>query len=250
MLKSFVRLNRKIAQLLERRFPGFFAEESYVEELKGRVLDGCTSRNAKDLLEVGGIDRPLLMRSSSYTYHGLDIEAKERCFSIYDSFVVQSIEDPLTQQYDLIFSTTVLEHVRDNARACTSMFSGLRPHGETHHYVPSKHHPYSLCLRLVGPRLQRVLISHLRPWAGLEITGYPAFFDRCSPDQMRKQLLKSGFEDVEIRPFYRANDYFAFFLPAFLMVTLFENLCRAADWRFFCSGMVIYARKPGAPTAT
>lgn len=247
MLKRFVRLNQTIAQKMVDNFPHFFSAENYLEELKRRVLDGCTSRNAKDLLEVGGIDRPLLKRSPSYTYHGLDIEAKERCFSIYDGFIVQSIEDPLAQQYDLIFSTTVLEHVRDNARAFASIFSGLRPHGETHHYVPSKHHPYSLCLRLVGPRLQRVLISHLRPWAGLEITGYPAFFDRCSPDQMRKLLAESGFEDVEIRHYYRANDYFAFFLPAFLVVTLFENLCRAANWRFFCSGMVISARKPGSP---
>jgi SAM-dependent methyltransferase len=247
MLKAFVRLNRTIAQKATRHFPLVFASEDYLNELKGRVLEGCTKRNAQDLLEVGGIDRPLLKRSHRYTYHGLDVEAKAQCASIYDGFTVQSIEDPLSQQYDLIFSTTVLEHVRDNARAFASIFAGLRPGGETHHYVPSKHHPYSLCLRLVGPRLQRVLISHLRPWAGLEITGYPAFFNHCSPNQMRKLLAKSGFEDIEIRHYYRANDYFAFFLPAFLAVTLFENLCRGANWHFFCSGIVISARKPALP---
>ncbi len=44
--------------------------------------------------------------------------------------------------------------------------------------------------------------------------------------------------------YYRANDYFAFFFPAFVAITAFENLCRRFDWSYFASGFVISGRKP------
>jgi hypothetical protein len=55
-----------------------------------------------------------------------------------------------------------------------------------------------------------------------------------------------GFEDVRATCFYRANDYFAFFFPAFVAVTAFENLCRRLGWSYFASGFVISGRKPKA----
>lgn len=45
------------------------------------------------------------------------------------------------------------------------------------------------------------------------------------------------------RSFYPANDYFAFFTPAFILVTLFENICKSLNWEVFASGFVISAKK-------
>ena len=92
--------------------------------------------------------------------------------------------------------------------------------------------------------MQKKLIKLLRPEAA-EVTGYPAFFDECSPNEMRRLFEASGFVDVDIRAFYRANDYFDFFFPAYLLVTAFEDLCRLLRWRFWCSGFVISAVKSG-----
>ena len=186
----------------------------------------------------------MLKKNPEYTYDGLDIEEKDSCYEIYDHFLVQSIEDPLPRNYEVILSTTVLEHVRDNVAACDSMYRALVPGGHVHHYVPSKNHPYALCLRLVGPRLQKLLIRYLRPHT-VEITGYPTFFHHCTPGGMRALLARTGFSDIDIRPYYRANDYFAFFLPAFLAITAFENLCQRFGWSYFASGFVVSARKPG-----
>ena len=66
------------------------------------------------MLEIGGIDRPLLERSSRFRYDGLDIEYREQCEDIYDNFYVQSTEKSIENKYDLIISMTLLEHVRDN----------------------------------------------------------------------------------------------------------------------------------------
>jgi len=100
-----------------------------------------------------------------------------------------------------------------------------------------------LALRAVGPKWQKRLINALRPDA-VEETGYPAFFDHCTSGDMARVFEGVGFEDVQVRNFYRANDYFAFFFPAFVAATAFENICKAFGWTYFASGFVISGRKP------
>jgi len=123
------------------------------------------------------------------------------------------------------------------------MADSLVQGGSTHHYIPGAYHPYAVLTRLVGPKLQKRLIGVLRPQA-VHLTGYPAYFDHCTPRSMARLFRGAGLVDIECRPFYRANDYFAFFFPLFLMLTAFENLCRRLDWSIFASGFVISARKP------
>lgn len=248
-LRRFVAANRRICNRLAARYPAFFGYPSYHDELRGRVeqeLGGAPG----PVLEAGGIDRPMLARGAGYRYDGLDIEEKQTCHEIYDRFFVQSIEDPIPERYGVILSMTLLEHVPDNAAAAQRIFDALLPGGSAHHYVPSKGHPYALILRLVGPRWQKRLIGALRTAESAAITGYPTFFDHCSVGQMSRLLREIGFEDVDVRCFYRANDYFAFFVPAFVLATGFENLCRSLRWTYFASGFVISGRKPaGAPSS-
>ncbi|WP_287151188.1 methyltransferase domain-containing protein [Mesorhizobium sp.] len=243
VLKRFIGWNRNAAAWLEGHFPRIFGAPSYKAELERRIADDVARLTPSAILEVGGIDRPLLRRGRGFTYIGLDIEEKPDCYRIYDRFVVQSIEQLVDVEADMLISITLMEHVPDNKSAARSMFLALRPGGVMHHYIPSKWHPYSVALRLVGPALQRSLIPHLRPSA-VGLTGYPAFFDHCSPSEMAKLFRGQGFEQVDVMSFYRASDYFAFFLPAYLSVVLFENLCAALNWRLFCSGFVVSAAKP------
>jgi hypothetical protein len=148
----------------------------------------------------------------------------------------------------LIISITLLEHVPNNESSINSIYLSLHPGGTTHHYVPSKWHPYSIALRIVGPVLQKRLIPILRP--GTEhLTGYPAYFDHCSVPSMRKVLAKRGFTDINVKAFYRANDYFAFFTPLFLMVTALENVCEKFKLDIFASGFIISAKKPNSNNA-
>jgi SAM-dependent methyltransferase len=241
-LRRFVAANRALCQSFERRYSEFFGFPSYQDELRKRIvasLEGCSG----DVLEIGGIDRPFLSKDDEYRYVGMDIEEKPRCHDVYDRFLVQSVEDPIGGDYDLVMSITLLEHVRDNASSIANIFDALRPACETHHYIPGKGHPYALALRAVGPKWQTRLIGVLRP-DSVEETGYPTYFDHCTARDMARVFEKAGFEDVQVRTFYRANDYFAFFFPAFVAVTAFENICKAFDWSYFASGFVISGHKP------
>lgn len=210
MLKRFVLWNKRLSAAALRAWPGIFGGDNCTEELYRRIHADLDSRKPRRILECGGIDRPLLQKSPEYVYVGLDIEERPTCYEVYDEFHVQSVEAPIGSAADMIISTTLLEHVRDNRQAIAQIYAGLTPHGTTHHYVPSKHHPYSLILRVVGPTLQKKLIALLRSDA-TEVSGYPAFFDHCSPREMRRLFEETGFRNVDVRAFYRANDYFEFF---------------------------------------
>ena len=243
MLKRLVRWNRELSSRLERRFPSFFDYPSYHEELMRRIR-ASLDRPTSAVLEAGGIDRPLLRKGGGFRYDGLDIEDRPSCHEIYDRFLVQSVETPIAGNYDLIVSMTLLEHVPDNRASLRAMLHALRPGGEMHHYVPGSNHPYALATRMVGPRLQKRLIHSLRPNVDAHTSGYPTYFDACTPAAMKLRMQEAGFEAIHFVCFYRANDYFAWFTPLFVLVTAFENLSRRLRWSVFASGFVISARRP------
>jgi len=244
VFKFLINLNRRISNRFSRAFPGFTGSPSsqgiILEEINAFIKAG-SGRKLK-ILEAGGIDRPLLEKSDKYTYDGLDIEHKSECDEIYHDFLVQSIEEKIPGKYHLIISFTLLEHVKNNQAALSSIYASLQNDGKTINYLPSKHHPYSIILRMVGDKMQKKIIRYLRPWAQ-GVTGYPAFFDECSPREMKKLLSKIGCQNIAIIPFYRANDYFSFCFPLFMMVTCWENICRAFNWTCFCSGFIFSAEK-------
>tara|TARA_B100000212_G_scaffold337005_1_gene311144 strand:- start:530 stop:1288 length:759 start_codon:yes stop_codon:yes gene_type:complete len=243
LLGSFVALNIKICRFLEQKFPSFFVESIDNYEARDKLIDDyINEKQPKTIIEVGGIDRPLIKKSKSYKYIGVDIEEKKECYEIYDEFYVQSIEEKLSFKGDLIISTEVIEHVQDNNLSFHSMLDALNESGSMIHYIPSKNHFYSIILRIVGPKLQKILIKYLRPHA-VETTGYPAFFSHCSPSDMKKLCEKVGFSNIEIVPFYKATDYFAFFFPLFIIIAIFENIFEFFNLRFFASCFILKADK-------
>ena len=242
-LKLFVSSNRKLCRLLEKTFPNFFgAPRKYHSDQLDLISKIILENNNLRILEVGGADRPMLSRSKKYFYAGMDIDDKPSCYECYDKFLVQSVEDKILDKFDLIISTTLLEHVPNNTRSVQSIYGGLNLGGSMVHYIPSKYHFYSLCLRLVGPKIQKVLIKYLRPEA-IAVTGYPAFFDHCSPNQMKSLCNACGFRNVEIIPYYKATDYFAFFIPVYLFVSIIENLFEFFGVSYFASGFIVRAQK-------
>ena len=244
ILKSFVKFNIELCNWLTRRYPKFFrgTRRGYGAELRDNIESYILSKKPHTIIEVGGIDRPLIKKSPDYRYIGVDIESKDSCYEIYDEFYVQSIEQDLDVESELIISTTLLEHVEKNKLSLRVMYSSLKEGGVMLHYIPSKFHFYSIILRVVGPKLQKLIIKYLRPHA-IEVTGYPAFFDYCSPSEMHRLCEEIGFEEVETISYYRANDYFAFFVPFFLVVTLFENLFEFFEIEYFASGFILRAIK-------
>lgn len=98
ILKDFVAWNRKISKLIQTRFPSVFPKDrtrALFNQAIEKHLKSLQSKEGVRILEVGGIDRPFLQKSSAYEYCGLDIEVREKCYEVYDSFIVKSIEEKL-----------------------------------------------------------------------------------------------------------------------------------------------------------
>ena len=241
-VRWFVRVNRSASAGLLRAFPSIFDGPSYFSNLTSRIAEDIAKNRPAVVLEVGGVDRPMLDRNPSFCYVGVDLSYQPNCVNLYDKFIVQSIEDPLPFKADIIISITLLEHVPNNIKSIKSMYEALNSGGFTYHYIPSGFHPYSIALRLIGPKLQRRFIPLLRPGTE-DVTGYPAFFHKCTPSAMEKNFRSAGFTEILITPFYRANDYFAFFVPVFIVVSLFENLCSVLGLKLFASGFIVSAKR-------
>ena len=244
LVKYFLDINRSFSRWLLAQFPSLATGGNYKGELLG-ILETFISEKANcRVLEAGGIDRSLLKKSSYIEYDGLDIEERDRCKDIYNNFYVQSIEEKLPQEYDLICSFTLLEHVPDNRKALKAMYDSLSAGGVMAHYVPGGLHPYSIIIRLLGPKLSMRLLNKFHPEV-IGLSGYAAYFDKCTVKQMTLLCRELGFNDIRVSCYYRANYYFEVFFPAFFLVTLWENICRCFGWESFCSGFVIRASKNG-----
>lgn len=243
LLGYFVTYNRKICRILEKKFPKIFGiTRDYSRDQLDLVSNVINERGHIKILEAGGVDRPMLRKSLEYTYYGMDIDDRPECFDCYDRFLTQSIEKEIPYKFDLIISTTLLEHVPDNTKSIKAMYNSLNAEGLMVHYIPSKYHFYSICLRLVGPKIQKILIKYLRPEASA-VTGYPAFFDNCSPGQMTKLCEAQGFKEIRLICYYKAADYFAFFIPAFVFVSVCEFIFERFGLVSFSSGFILSARK-------
>jgi len=242
LIKGLIDLNRKLSRIFSERYIEFVRSGDYKQTLLYEINTFLKFRNYSFVLEVGGIDRPLLCRSEEIKYDGLDIENKEKCLEIYDNYYVQSIEEPLQNKYDLICSFALLEHVRDNNKSFQVMLDALINDGMMIHYLPSKYHPYSIILRVLGSKLAIKLLEITHPQI-IGISGYPSFFNQCSVNDMQRLCNKIGFKAIKIIPYYRANFYFEIFFPFFFLITLWENICKKFNWYTFCSGFIIIAKK-------
>lgn len=245
VLRRFARANIAASVWLEKRFPTLCASQlggsTYLPAIRA-LLEPFVEQGGCRILEVGGIDRPVLERSDSFVFAGLDIERKERCFEVYDEFTVQSVEEPIPGEYDVIYSVTVLEHVPDNRAAARSMYGAQAPGGLSAHYVPCMNHPYALLLRIVGNKIQRMLLGLIADGEHA-MGGYPTYFDRCTPARMEQTFREAGYGDVAVSVWYSPTPYFRAFVPAHVLMLAFMHLCRVLGWRSVCSGFLVVARR-------
>src|SRR5689334_7846322 len=101
VLNAAVRWNRRWADRLRARFPAACSSPPYVQELLSRIGAEIDARRPARILEIGGIDRPLLGKGRGFIYDGLYIESREGCYRAYDNFLVQSVEERIPGQYDV-----------------------------------------------------------------------------------------------------------------------------------------------------
>jgi hypothetical protein len=134
VFKKFVTTNKRLCDLLTHKFPNFFLDDQDNAQLFRAILNHYfSSKCVSTVVEVGGIDRPLLNKSKEWRYIGVDIEYRPNCEQIYDEFFLQTIEKPVNINADLVISYTLLEHVPDNKSALANIFESLNQGGSSNY---------------------------------------------------------------------------------------------------------------------
>lgn len=205
------------------------------------------------VLDVGGGKHPLIGRETKealgLSVVGLDISADELMQApagCYDATVVGDVATAvLDRPFDLIVSHTVLEHVRDTPAAIANLGAALAPGGVMAHFLPCGWAGFALASRSLGNRLGRSLLWTVYP-ERRRTSGFPAYYNQCTPHGMRQLCVRAGLEVVETRPYFM-SDYLRFLAPLYALEVGRQILLMRLGLENFSETFIVIARKPAAP---
>jgi hypothetical protein len=236
LVSKFITFNKSISSPLAR-FEGEI-------DRKFEELVFSSSKSSKTVIELGGVSRPVLPRSKDYHYVGIDIDGHFEHDEFYDDFFCQSVEDKLPLKADLIFSKYLMEHVKDVRTSYLHQIEALNINGKLIHLYPLGLHPFSLLNKLIGNEKARKLIPIIRKDSE-NITGYPAYYSMGNSIALERFLYSQRGLEVKLYYHYGAVDYFTFFAPAALLMSLFNAIARTLNLKLFASNVLLVIEKKG-----
>jgi SAM-dependent methyltransferase len=227
---------------------GATARSSYLPTLMRLI----SSYEAPRILELGGGRTPsfqpdeLAPNIASYTVN--DISAEELALTGPDYqtalFDVTGDVSRFAGQFDVVFSRTLIEHVRDGRKMHRNVLALLRPGGVAFHLAPTLYSPAFVINKLLPESVSRSVLTAFFPHRRSEKPKFPAFYDWClgNRSKMERMLRDVGYGEVELRNFYGTN-YFRK-IPCLREIDdAFTRLAAARDWSTFGSFIHIIARK-------
>lgn len=215
------------AEVQAGRLPARYGEpwQSPFLERVGAVL-----RPGIRVLDVGSGARPAIRpdeRPEGCHYVGMDISAAELERAgpdAYDDIAVGDICTPipsLAQDFDLVVSWQVLEHVSSMRAALDNQRAALVPGGRMITMLSGAWAIFALAARVIPHRISTGLQAQL---LGADARDkFPAHYDSCSDRDLRQQLSESGWCWWEILPYYKAGGYLRFSRPLLRAYLAYEN---------------------------
>lgn len=250
MLSRFIALNARWSFALSELAERYCGRRNGLIEFLAQVLPAQLKPGMR-VLDVGGGKFPAITTyvKEQLGLHitGLDISGEQLQQAppgSYDATIVGDVaETPLpSEQYDLIVSVTVLEHVRDNRRALANLSRALAPEGVMIHFVPCGNAPFARVNALLGHRLAKRVLYTLQPSAA-EMAGFPSYYDRCTPRQLTGLLHEQGLAVEQLQPYY-FSEYLRFCVPLYALELSRQLLTQSLGLSSLAEAFAITARKP------
>ena len=188
------------------------------------------------VLDVGAGSRPTIApedRPASCFYAAIDVsrpELERASAGSYDTIWEHDVAEylpSLVQQFDLIVSWDVLEHVRPLGVAIENLRSYLRPGGRLIAQFSGAFSVFAVANRILPRRVKKALLSTLL--ARDPATTFSAFYDHCSYRGLTE--LSAGWSQADIVPLYHGADYFNFSKILQQAYLRYENWALAKDHR-------------------
>ena len=143
---------------------------------------------------------------------------------------------------DILTTRSVLEHLGDVDRFVAESSRVLRPDGVAIHLFSCRGSWFARISRALGEAQVRRLLYSVHPQSR-QAGGFAALYERCTVDDMSSVHRAHGLEVIHARVFYGTN-YAYFFIPAFILVSLYELTLQAFNLRNLASTVVLAAKKP------
>ena len=186
------------------------------------VKDAAVNSANHLVCEIGGGARPALdldfVEAHGINYTVMDISSSELAkadarYNKVQADIGGELPDDVGGPYDLLFSKTLAEHVRDAERFHRNVLSMLAEGGTAIHLFPTLYAPAFVVNRLMPARVSRWLLKKVqgsrRDAGGLE-GKFPAYYSWCrgpSPRQIRK-FERMGYSVLEYRSYYGTPGYY------------------------------------------
>jgi ubiquinone/menaquinone biosynthesis C-methylase UbiE len=115
-----------------------------------------------------------------------------------------------TEQFDLVITKMMAEHIRNGRLFHKNIFSMLTPGGMAVHYFPTLYTLPFLVNKLVPEWLSSFLLNIFLPRDRYRLGKFPAYYSCCfgPTPSMLAMLTEIGFEIIEYRGFF-GNTYYS-----------------------------------------
>jgi 2-polyprenyl-6-hydroxyphenyl methylase/3-demethylubiquinone-9 3-methyltransferase len=235
---------------LERRLPPYLQLDGNHEFAHSVVPEYL----AEGLIvyDVGGGKRPMIGAAQKsrlkLTVTGLDIDAGELArapVGAYDNVICQDIcRFRGCHDADLVICQALLEHVKDAGQAMAGLASIVRPGGRILLFIPSGNSIFARLNRLLPQGFKRRLLHGIYPWTA-ESQGFPAYYDCCTPGEMKRLASVAGLVTEWEKPYYRSM-YFSFLFPLHVAWRLVSWAARLWYGPQACESFILVLRLPGS----
>ena len=201
------------------------------------------------VLEVGGGRTPLLAPEecdslgieywvNDISQDELDLVADDYKTARFD--IAGAPGELPMDEFDVVFSRSVLEHVADTDRAISNTRSLLRPGGVMIHTFPTLYNPAYLVNKVLPDGASRFL---LRRVVHFTYEKFPAKYHKTTSSRRQLKRLESlGFSEAAIVPFW-GHEYLHFAPRLAALEARFARAARDHDWRWYSTFAYLAARR-------
>lgn len=233
MFQKFIRLN----QAWSKSFDKYFVPKSWtIDGLKDYVNNVVPPliKDSSKICDIGGGKRPFVgtevPKKNSYYILGIDIDKDELDLAppdIYDKTVVADIGatklDIEVGKSTLVICEAVLEHVKNNKRALNNISKLTQKNGQIALFIPSRNALFAVINRYMPEKTKKTILYNIFPETK-HAQGFPAYYDMCTPSQIKSLFIKNGIKTTEVKCYFHSS-YFSFFLPLHIFWRLYQLCC-------------------------
>lgn len=247
ILRSLVDLNVRVSRCVDERL---FASMT-LDGNRDFVL-GIKHSVGSDLrvADIGGGKSPMFSASEVAAKRlevlGVDIDPEELAAAPVGAYAKTLCADITAVRgnadNDVVIVQSLLEHVRDGRKAAEGIASFCAPGGRVYTFCPNRRAWFAIINRVLPERIKKAVLYAVFPDTR-EKQGFAAYYDQCTPAEMKQALEMAGLRVERITPYF-ISTYFRFFVP-FHVFWRVVNFPLMKLWPgVFCETFSVVASKP------